>query len=124
MIGQLINTFDASDDNTVEVFNKLFNGSLLEPSDSIVVIGNMHVGGLRELFIDGISKMVVLNPKKDSPEFYYTATRESSKTIEANSIQELSMFLDVTIGSVKTSIGSKDRLVKGYKIRKSKRKGK
>lgn len=59
MIGQLINKFEASEDNTVRAFNELFKESLEYPSDSIVGIGEMLVGGLRELTID--NKVITMN---------------------------------------------------------------
>lgn len=50
-IGEKINQFDAQLDNSVEAFNQLFVKDLTYPIGTTIQVGEMLIGGLRELLI-------------------------------------------------------------------------
>lgn len=67
MIGQLINKFDnlAENDSTLKTFNEMFKTDIKGKDSSLVEIGNIVTGGLREVFIDGVKTIVRINDNQD-----------------------------------------------------------
>jgi hypothetical protein len=53
-LGFLLNKWDNQLDNTVEAFNKLFNGKLGHKKDLEVEIGNLYTANGRYITVDGI----------------------------------------------------------------------
>lgn len=64
-IGQKINEFDNSLDDTLKDFNEKFNTDIKGNPASRVEIGNIITGGFREIFIDDVKQIVNLNPSRN-----------------------------------------------------------
>ena len=122
MIGHLINTFEASPDNTVEAFNRIFEESLNYPSTSIVEIGTMLTGGFREVHIDGNIELINLYVSNYTPTaeskraiFRYTVTKEGFNTVVAYHTKELSSKLGISVEVLRSAI-RRNQKCHGYSI--------
>lgn len=131
MIGELINKFDEQQDNSIAAFNRLFHTELQGKGE--VVIGEMLVGGLREVFINGVPRrMVLTNPNLIAEKGRYAQTisrrnpyiyvaSKGDKVLKFNSLTEISRALRKELSHIHRSIDVEQ--IDGWSITKIDRTG-
>jgi len=126
MIGQLINQFDNQDDNSVKAFNKLFKTSLEFEGNNTVKIGEMLIGGFRELTVGVIKTRVLLGTivkvvekvkpiRSGRPSPYkYMASKGDTKLV-FGTLEEVGEYFELGYKAIHYKIKT-NKAVEGFKL--------